>query len=236
MLANHKNQEIFATNAVVATTLSTASANYLQIDTLFAAQGQIQDCINTNQNLFATNFGQEQKIRIDATAWLELRNTLVNIEKNLYNSLNNAQDMLNNSVESFDPNTAKQGLANWAKDTKRFFLLDLLNEHKLNPELITAIDEAFLEDPEDMLAFTTANIRNDLLSLLEEQIKDFSILVKKAELAVSQEQQEEVLQELLGDMNSSDDLLFDVFASGFSAMKDFEISFAVIATYMVLCS
>lgn len=231
MLGNHKSQEIYPSNLQ-----TTPSANYTKIETLFATQAQLQSCIESNKNLFEANFGQEQQIRVDASAWLELRNDLVNIEKNLYTSLNNAQDMLSNSTQSFDATAAKQSLENWAKDTKRFILLDLLNEHNINPELITAIDEAFLEEPKDMLAFTTASIHTDLLSLLEEQIKDFSNLVKKAELAVSSEAQQEILQQLLGDLSNTDDFLFDIFASGFSTMGDFEITFAVIATYTVLCS
>ncbi len=231
MLGNQQSQENYLVNIAAKT-----SGNYNQIETLFAAQAQLQSCITSNQNLFETNFGQEQTIRVDAAAWLELRNNLVSIEKDLHIALKNAQAMLNSSVQNFNANNAKEDLKTWNMNAKRFILLDLLNTHNINPELINAIDESFLEEPESMLAFTSPSTPADLLVLLEEQIKDFSTLVKKAELAITPQDQEDILHQLLGDASNTEDLLFDVFASGFSAMGDFEISFVVIATYMVLCS
>jgi len=205
------------------------------IDSLFSAQAKLPACIRTCQNLFEINFSQENKARIDASAWLELQKELLNIEKELFTALKQAQYLLTNcSINTVieDSNSVN----NWATNSKRAILLDLLNDSDTDLSIIESIDTALLEDETIIDSFTKPALRNDLLALLEEQVKDFSKLAKDFELAVTSEQQEEMLSKLLGDSVQQEDILFDVFASGLTNITDFEVSFTVIATYLVLCS
>lgn len=238
MLNNQSTQGIQfgrVARPTISNSITKTTTNTVEIEKLFTAQSKLHTCIANNQNLFEINFAQETKTRIDASAWLELQKELLDIEQDLLTSLKQAQDLVtqaSNTKTKLDNDLIK----NWSTHSKRAILLDLLNNSNTNPEIIESIDEAFLEEASAMLSFTSPTICTELLALLVEQIKDFSALVRKFELAVTSEKQEELLRTLLGDPTNPDEIFFDVFASGFSAMTDFELSLTAIATYLVLHS
>ncbi len=225
MLTNIQTQEkqIMMSSNLVAET-------HEQIKQILSAQPQLQNCIKSSLALYETHFFQETPVAIANMTWLELSADLVELEAHLSASLKQAQTLL--------PDLSAQqnqfALSNWAKQAKQQDLQVLFRDYSVNEEFSDIIDEAFTEDDKTLLGFARPDLAVELLALLGEQCKDFSSLIQGFVLADDAEAQEAMLSKLLGDTIESDELSFDVFASGFMAMADFELSLASIATYAVL--
>ena len=213
---------------------SSGVGRYPQAEKLLTIQPLLQDCIKASQSLFESNFNQEHKTKIESINWLELHGMVLNLEKNLQLTLIDIEVAL--SVIALDLDTTKllDIFSNWSTSSKRIDLLQLLNNYKINSELLAIIDDAFLEAPNSMQEIATVDFQEDLLNMLRDQIKDLSILSHDMQLATDAVAQEKVLRKILGDPRQSDELDFDVFVVGLSRLQDFELSFAIIALYMVL--
>lgn len=233
MLAKNQNQESFQAN--ISLSLSN-TASYQQLKDFLAAQSDLKQCIQSGKTIFETHFAQENKSKVETMAWLELQAKLLNFEETLQATVRYAQDVLTNSVAGFETENAQVALFNWEHHSKRSDFLNLFRTSGINEELTDIIDEALTENSVQLLSFLNTSLDTDLLALIEEQSKDFSKLIKDFSLAQSAQEQEDILIRLLGDPKQTDDLLFDVFSSGLMAMSNFELSFAAIATYAILCA
>lgn len=122
----------------------------------------------------------------------------------------------------------------WPQHAKRNEMMQLLASYAVDPRIMSAIDEALIEDSGALLGLMNLDLKAELIVMLEAQVDQFVSQLELLKLASTRQEQERTLAQLLPDQPDAVDTIFDPFAMNLMSVNDIELTLVAIVVLALL--